>query len=431
MTNLFIHLKENNKGMSLVEAVVAVAIMSAACIPLLVCFAFAPKMNAKAKVKQRATNAAVSVMETFKAYSLDDIKASIEAESGNAFNDDYNYVSDDSTAPTSGVYGEYTITGLRFSDGTETKQYDVHVDISEGKKEEIGATPLFNPHWDVMFLEDRNISANYDPYEAINSLIEDLHIGSESENVAVRAHREIDIDVLNDGTVAIEYKYCGEYRIGGGISQPFTYDSSNDIKLKQVLSVDTMYDEEDDPEHLSPRSSLRNIYLYFYPCYPNRYKLNSLTDTDISVVFDGDQFYLSNNYEPNTLHGIEETNLLLVKQRDNSRFSGTFAEQQLVIAETNYSADLYSTEELNKVLNVYDVINKRLDDLDGSDFTFIKDIKSKPGSDEATANKDNIVIKSFTDESSTELVYPSRIRVTVYPSGETAALVSIDGSLLR
>ena len=65
--------KLNNRGMSLIEILVAIAILAIVTGPILHSFVTAIKLNAKAKENQRATTAAQSIMEGFKAYDLEEL----------------------------------------------------------------------------------------------------------------------------------------------------------------------------------------------------------------------------------------------------------------------------------------------------------------------------------------------------------------------
>ncbi len=65
--------KLNNQGLSLVEVLVAVAILALVTGPILKGFVSAISYNAKAKEKQRVTTAAQSIMEGFKAYDIEEL----------------------------------------------------------------------------------------------------------------------------------------------------------------------------------------------------------------------------------------------------------------------------------------------------------------------------------------------------------------------
>ena len=63
--------KENNKGFTLIELIVSVAILAIITAPFLNAFVIAAKNNAEANVKQNVTSHAESIMERFKAESFE------------------------------------------------------------------------------------------------------------------------------------------------------------------------------------------------------------------------------------------------------------------------------------------------------------------------------------------------------------------------
>ena len=64
----------DNRGFSIVELVVCIAILAIASIPLYKSMTLAVKTDAKAQSMQNATSLAESVMEEIKMTSIDDLK---------------------------------------------------------------------------------------------------------------------------------------------------------------------------------------------------------------------------------------------------------------------------------------------------------------------------------------------------------------------
>lgn len=62
-----------NKGMSLVEVIVAVVLLSIVIIPVLQSFVYSARANSRARTLQKATVAAQTIMENYKAYPVEDI----------------------------------------------------------------------------------------------------------------------------------------------------------------------------------------------------------------------------------------------------------------------------------------------------------------------------------------------------------------------
>lgn len=65
--------KVNNKGMTLVEVLVAMAILTVVSLALLQAFVSSVNYNKDAKEKQRGINLAQTIMESYKAYKLEDV----------------------------------------------------------------------------------------------------------------------------------------------------------------------------------------------------------------------------------------------------------------------------------------------------------------------------------------------------------------------
>ncbi len=66
--------KLNNRGMSLVEVIIAITILGIVAVPVLHSLTTAMVYNQKARIRQEMTLTAESIMETFKGYSLDELK---------------------------------------------------------------------------------------------------------------------------------------------------------------------------------------------------------------------------------------------------------------------------------------------------------------------------------------------------------------------
>lgn len=114
--------KLNNVGMSLVEVVIAMAIMSIVILPVLHTFVQSARYNATARMRQQTTAAAQTVMENFKAYSVQEICDQFDADTfnvsrGSGFATSY--------TGTPGGNMEFVINGMRY----EGANYDVRVEL--------------------------------------------------------------------------------------------------------------------------------------------------------------------------------------------------------------------------------------------------------------------------------------------------------------
>lgn len=122
--------KDVNKGFSLVELLVCVAILAIISIPLLNSFLVAGNTNKKAKEIQRTTTLAQNIMETVKSQNLNDLKMMFNNKNlvglnlnapYDTTNSDINTINDDSTN------GRYEYCIKRVKDGIG--EYDVYITL--------------------------------------------------------------------------------------------------------------------------------------------------------------------------------------------------------------------------------------------------------------------------------------------------------------
>lgn len=113
--------KLNNVGMSLVEVVIAMAILSIVILGVLHSFVYSARYNARSRLRQQTTAAAQTVMEYFKAYSVQDIYNKFETSS---FNLNGGVAS--SYTGTPGGDMTFEITGMDY----QNQDYDVRVTLS-------------------------------------------------------------------------------------------------------------------------------------------------------------------------------------------------------------------------------------------------------------------------------------------------------------
>ena len=364
----------DNKGMSLVEMIVAIAILSVAVAPILYAFVYTTNFNAKAKKRQRATNAAMSVMETFKSYEM--TKAhEIFTTTGMQFLDyntgaEYSFTPDPAEAETDPdtLAGTYKITNMSFSsDDEDTHKYDVEIVAKKGRDEMITCTPLYDPHQDVIFAEeikhlktddtgreyytyDNNL---FDPYWVAERIIGSL---DQTKLDYFEIWRDIYLSVSSDGIqVDYKYKYC--YQLDG-IRKPedknkylefvSTTDPPATTDLSQTIPVRS-FEEEDEEVKNGERNAgdtlpLRDVYFYYYPAYADTY---TPPGVDYAVKIKEDSIHFANNYQ--------ETNIYIVKQKNNGK---TYAD--LKASEVLYHLEPYYTPELLADVNVFDIVNMNL-----------------------------------------------------------------------
>ncbi len=331
---------KNNRGMSIVEAVVAIGILSVAVIPILSIFISTAKYSAIAKVKQRATNTGMSVMENFKAYGAQksyDKFASKTFLSG-AVEGNYSY-------PLSGINGDYTLTKVKLSDGSDAR-FNVNIHIEEDQTvdnnpgvEEYEETPYYNAEDSVMFSEDP--AYIYDPYYYISQYIDDnITIASTiKDNITnININRKINLLIDSAGKVVVNYDFSGSNYVSGGHSYPLSIPPVN-------MSAP-----------LEASGDLKKVFFYYYPSYDF-----ARTGYDIK-----DTLFIDNDYDS----GSDVLQVFIIKQID-----GSLDRIRLKNSENNYSLVL-KNDSLTKPVRVIDVINRNLGNPSGGAFDFINDSTS-------------------------------------------------------
>ena len=339
--HLFKFIKKNNKGMSLVEAIIAVAILSVAVIPVLTVLSHTVRYNAVAKVKQRATNEAMSIMETYKAYGVEKATSML------------------GLSAVEGTTGQFTGT-IKFNpadakDYAVTVKYSPVEDASPGatyttRLDDIEGTPFFDPKHDVVFMEAKNVNGSptdpiniYDPYFYLRDLPERLSLESKDiKKVVVKRNIYIEIKMVGENpTVIVKYKFEGEYN--GGVALPL-YNPDHPGNL-----TTTSYTTPETTLSIAAGEDLNSIYFYYYPGYGH-----SATLTDHSVKVE-DKIIINNEY-------ANDLNVYLFKQKD-----GSIDNTKLITyeSESNYKLIIANGIDgplTDNTVNLYSVVNFNLGD---------------------------------------------------------------------
>lgn len=168
--------KLNNAGMTLVELVVAIAILSVGIIPLLYAFVNATRYNAKGRELQQTTVLAHTIMENCKAYSKEEIDE--QMLTSHNFLD---YTVAGYSSKSSGAGTTYYMTGVE----VENFVYDVEMTItpygigdSAITEYKMMAMESMNPYKDAIFTPDSSVGldASGNVIEGAAILDEEMYI---------------------------------------------------------------------------------------------------------------------------------------------------------------------------------------------------------------------------------------------------------------
>lgn len=427
--------KLNNKGMSLVEVLVAMMILAVASVAFLKCFSYASGYNQRSREKQHALTLAQSIMESFKAYDMSSIYDQFSGVAPFKF---YDMAAVGGASYGASGFGNYSMSNVSYNG----YKYDVEISVSDVPAPEINnpnmvikadmpsiASP--NQYSDAFFvqnytgemrciLEDvwnkMDSDANGSSYPGLKEYLATVYPGGQSTFVASVdkslvevSERKIQVNQTTSGsitqvTVSVSYEYsvgAVSYTDTAGLPAQYpaydhvsrTFDKDGSFEPERYLCFDNSIPGLGGVE-------LGNTYLYFYPAY------NRLDSYHSWFKCTQDSISISNNTG-------REQNVFLIKQQLNVPNPTT----ALLEPETWYKPDVSKS---GADVNLYHNLKKNLANMAGADIT----------------NIDSHII-GFTDPSSSNdflwykevdktLVY--NIKINVKPAGSGDLLYTLDGS---
>lgn len=281
--------KVNNKGMSLVEILVAIAILTVVSMGLLQAFVSAVSYNKQAKDKQRGINLAQTIMESYKAYTLEDICRQFNnvdpfviykgthgnySEAGGSV-DAYGTF-------TPSVTNEYTfrMEDVRY-DG---KLFDVDITMQPNtvatSTEEVAKVPKFSAYNDAIFAQPAD-EYKYVYQDAINQLeLADMKtellptVDTLDKTKITIDSRQISVFILNVSgvdqvLVQVTYKYTfHDYEFIKSDDSRDTLNSDHTVIVDQSDDANA-YEVYNNSVTRISGAKLDNIFLYYYPAYDN------------------------------------------------------------------------------------------------------------------------------------------------------------------
>lgn len=301
--------KLNNRGMSLVEVLVAMIILSIAGVTFLQSFSSAVQNNTKAKEKQLALTYAQSMMETCKAYSVNELKerhAILDDEGNPTGAYHYNYQVFDCLGsafspnlgaekdPTSPFYGidEHTFS----LNGVNNGKFDVEVQYKPisptasgaGAKAKTKTTlhNVHNPNSDTDAVFKQNITLEQDKIleDAYGLLLVEAEFRKNSVPEDTRMYDFLtegigDYSMLPYSTINITNRQFDVYISNSDVKVHVTYDYSIELaydyyteagaRLTDTFSSGGSVSWSTDYTGLftGTFSELANFYMFYYPLY--------------------------------------------------------------------------------------------------------------------------------------------------------------------
>ncbi len=374
--------KLNQKGMTLVEVIVAMAILAVVIAPTLRIFASASGTNLRSRQRQRATSVAEGAMESLKAYNVEQLCTQFLANNFKGV-----VKSTDAARPTvmsaHAVFGGVEQSPIR-TDGTlqdEADSYKLTAKnvVSEGQyyDMEILLTPSVAPN--VLKMEDSNtysdaiicleentaysakgqlaqkaedtLTANFSSYHpsASNPVVESVTISD--------FKRVIDIEVNDDGTVqTVAYKvtYTCKAQVNytystgtGSASGSKSYDETV-LKYEEVLDAVsgatelTVYDDSATIAGtvlLGRKAKLNHIYLYYFPVYTSMFDTGAKDEINIMANLTGLYDYLpATSAKDSKAQGYDPLKITVAKQ-----LATVLSDVELNSGEVGYNVSVKGT----------------------------------------------------------------------------------------
>lgn len=277
-------LKEGNKGLSLVEVVVAIAILAVVTIPLLNIFVSSFEYNRKAREKQRTTNIAQSIIEGIKAYDSEELCAQFSGASSFSVYKGIGSASYTETAHGTIDLGdsqtrfqhEFVLKGIEY----DTNKYDVKVSMISYPYQNVSGLENINTYNDAVYKQDPALNAT--SYNLImNDILADLNADTSFEACTIGdlntdkiyITKETTISASNiagvaDPTYSVVVQNVYYYSVNG-LERRRTDGTTQAVSLAEQSIVDAFSPQEiyNNSSTKANGASLENIYLFYYPAY--------------------------------------------------------------------------------------------------------------------------------------------------------------------
>lgn len=386
--------KLNNAGMTLIEILVAMALLVIAIIPLSGGYIYSAQNSVKAKHRQQTSILAHTMIENCKAYNLAKINEMVgdgtfmpNTETTKHYSDPNNDIDD----PYSTFVYYFDDTKV-FGDGEGASQkYDLKMTITpiSAAKKDIMSYNKMNKYSDAIFnaqsvqetggkfAKECDTEAYKYALDIIVGIVnthgasqvaaspgstftpvtrtdveESLKKDGGGDNEGeLKITRTIKINMTNEGTpvskqvvkVVYNYKfvYTGNYKYT--MRNAWNADEAKYADITNITDVNytfNIYDNENTYGDTKGKVRLANVFLFYYPSY-----------NDVGIVFDQDVIAINNETK-------SDINMYLIKQ---AKDVSDMPEAKLINAENSYNPIVqYTTSEAGKKAYIHHNFNMNL-----------------------------------------------------------------------
>lgn len=254
--------KQNNKGLSLVEVLVAVIIMSVVSIVFLQSFSYSMMLNKDAKVDQDGLAFAQSLMEGIKAYNIDQL----DTQFGSTSTDPIAIFDIGGGSHTKSVDGSgvrtYTIDNAVF----ENNLYDAEIKITPtSQKGNMVTIDDFNMYTDAFFIQD-SLEQDGLIAEVQSKLSAEGYTGAWDASKVTITKRELTVTISNSGggeklTAKSVYTYKAS-----GFTKTDPLNPMLPITIPDIVDTYEVTYESSQYDNQG-KAPLENLYVYYYPAY--------------------------------------------------------------------------------------------------------------------------------------------------------------------
>lgn len=264
--------KLNNEGMTLVEILAAIIILSIVSIVFLRSFIYAFKVNEQAKEKQYSMILAQSLMESVKAYDLPTLDSQFSGPEASFKVYNLGASGTKSLSMSGAETRTYSLKDIVYQQAQYNDRYKYDVEIlvepvtDSAYHAHLVKAQDINPYSDAIYIEGDDEQAPL--RDAIKTeLATRGHVGTITtlDTTKISATRTVKVDITSDGAVTVKAVYA------------YSVNNYTITKIDGTTSTVSFTGTVDSPDSPSPcydksligepSVTLQNLYLYYFPAY--------------------------------------------------------------------------------------------------------------------------------------------------------------------